>query len=84
MCALVNIDAQKIGCLYSPLDMSQFRTRPGLSVFSAPTTRAVSPSPEDIWAYAEIKEFVPELHRLSTEWDILGWIPDNSDMIFAR
>ncbi len=42
----VNIDAQKIGCLYSPRELSHSKICPGLSYLSAPTTSATLANPD--------------------------------------
>src|SRR5579885_11348 len=84
MCELVKRDDQYMGCLYCPRDLSQSNTRPGLSLFSAPTTNATSASPDEMYENAETMQFVPELQRLSTEWAVFGEIPANSEIMFAR
>jgi hypothetical protein len=49
--------------------------------FSAPTTKTESQSPDTIYEKAEIIAFVPELHRLSILFEILGFNPSISDII---
>ena len=44
----------------------------------------MSDNPEEMYAYAEIMAFVPELQRFSIECDILGRIPIVSDKIAPR
>ena len=57
---------------------------PGLSNFSAPTTNATSAKPDAIYENAETRLFAPELHKLSTECEILGDMPASSDVMFAK
>jgi hypothetical protein len=64
-----------------PLVTSHNNLLPGLSAFSAPTTSTVLHKPDAIIAKAEATAFVPELHRLSTRYEILGCIPSISDII---
>jgi hypothetical protein len=64
-----------------PLVTSHNSLLPGLSVFSAPITSAVSHKPDAIIAKAEDTALVPELQRLSMRCEILGFIPSISDSI---
>src|SRR5918995_1750890 len=79
--ALANIAAQCTGNIKDPRLTSHTSLLPGLSAFSAPTTSTVLHKPDAIIAKAEATALVPELQRLSTRYEILGYIPSISDII---
>jgi hypothetical protein len=81
MWAFANIAAQWTGNIKDPRVTSHKSLLPGLSTFSAPTTSTVSHRPDPIIAKAEATALVPELHRLSIRYEILGYIPSISDII---
>jgi hypothetical protein len=81
MCERANIDAQWTGKLKEPRVTSETSRFPSLCAFSAPTTSAESHRPDAMREYAVAIAFVPELQRLSTLCDILGFIPSISEII---
>jgi hypothetical protein len=81
MWAFANMAAQCTGNIKDPLVTSHNSLLPGLSTFSEPTTSTVSHKPDAIIAKAEATALVPELHRLSIRYEILGCMPSISDII---